>query len=98
MVKLHTLAEKDTILRIAFKRLVNLGISPKWGNSTKPYTELREECEQLMTDANFAKKLNAYLQKYIVLGRASEMFAVSSQRLGELASPRVENLAFVNAK
>lgn len=75
MVKLHTLAEKDTILRTAFERLVNLGISPKWGNSTKPYTELREECKQLMTDANFVKELDAYLQKHIVLGRASEMFA-----------------------
>jgi hypothetical protein len=73
--KLYTTTEKDTILREAFERLANLGISAKWAKSTKPYTELREECGRLMKDADFVKDLEAYLQTHIVLSRASEMFA-----------------------
>ena len=75
IVKLYTAAEKDTILREAFERLATLGISSKWAKSTNPYTELRKECESLMTDTSFVKDLETYLQKYIVLGRASEMLA-----------------------
>jgi hypothetical protein len=74
MVKLYTAAEKDTILREAFKRLATLGISSKWAESPNPYTELRKECELLMTDPDFVENLETYLQEHIVLGCASEMF------------------------
>lgn len=49
--KLYTVAEKDTILRDAFRRLKVRGFDSAWSKHPTPFTALHAECLELMADA-----------------------------------------------
>jgi len=69
-----TAAEKDTFLLNAFSKLVNQGITSAWATTAHPFTDLRNECRQLMTDSTFVADLHAYLQRRPVIHGALSMF------------------------
>lgn len=74
MQAFFTAAEKDTFLLNAFSKLTNQGITSTWANADHPFTDLRNECRQLMSDSAFVADLQAYLQRRPVIHGALSMF------------------------
>jgi hypothetical protein len=74
MDKKFSSLDKDKILRNAFNKLASKGVSSKWAKSSRPFTELREECVRLMSDSSFCKDLEVYLGSHQIIARAIEMF------------------------
>jgi len=74
MGKSYTASEKDTILREAFRKLADRGITSKWSTASYPFTELRNECRSLIADPAFAIDLQKYLKSHTIIRRAVEMF------------------------
>jgi hypothetical protein len=67
-------AEKDVMLRGAFSKLADRGISSAWADSLHPFSDLRSECRRLMTNDIFKADLRRYLQAHATLPRAIQMF------------------------
>lgn len=72
--KHYTVAEKDTILRDAFRRLEARGFASAWAKHPTPFTALHAECLELMTDAAFATELQTYLRTHSIVPRGLTMF------------------------
>ncbi len=66
--------EKDQVLRRAFRDLESRGIRSEWAKSSSPFTQLRNECKNLMHDEVFAKSVEDYLRVRSILRRSVEMF------------------------
>jgi len=67
-------SEKDDILRKAFYNLRLRGITSDWANSPAPFTQLLNECQELMKLADFSQSVEEYLRARSVLRRSVEMF------------------------
>ena len=74
MEKVYTSDEKDELLCNAFSELASRGIGRGWATAPKPFTDLRDECERLAADAEFARELKAFLRSRTVIRRAVQMF------------------------
>ena len=62
------------MLRGAFARLSGRVTQSQWTSSTAPYSQLREECIPLLSQADFDLKLRGYLANHATVRRAFEMF------------------------
>jgi len=70
----YTQTEKDEILRKAFSKLKECGVSSKWSLSSQPFSDLCRESRLLMEDAVFVKVLDVYLTTHNILPIALNMF------------------------
>lgn len=74
MQTLFTAIEKDAFLLNAFSKLANQGIASAWATAPHPFTGLRDECRQFMTDSTFVADLQTYLSRHSVIHGALTMF------------------------
>jgi hypothetical protein len=72
--KHSTVAEKDAILRDAFRALDARGFSSPWAKHPTPFTALHAECLEVMAESAFAAELRTYLRTHSIVRRALEMF------------------------
>lgn len=66
--------DKDEILKRAFSRLASRGIASSWSNTPNPFSDLHNECCQLMQDQAFVQDLQGYLRSRTIISRAITMF------------------------
>lgn len=65
--------DKDDLVRAAFLLLNSRNVAAEWARLHKPYSALRHDCIQLMTDAVFVSELKGYMQKREYIHHSVEM-------------------------
>ncbi|MCC6758999.1 MAG: hypothetical protein IT395_05185 [Candidatus Omnitrophica bacterium] len=66
--------EKDKLLLKAFRDLETRDIKSELAKSATPFTELQNECSNLMRDKDFANSIEEYLRPRSIVRRAVKMF------------------------